>query len=271
MAVITFITDFGIEDEYAGVMKGAVLRVNPHVHPVDISHHVPAYDILEAARMLEASYPYFPEGSVHVVVVDPGVGSSRAIVAFDMAGHRFLVPDNGIAAYLIRDKSVAAMVCVEQGADLKNRPSETFHGRDVFAPAAARMAGGCPLHEIGPALDVSSLVPARVARHVVAPDGSVQAGVAKIDIFGNVITDLHIDTLRQLIGHAAHKRIQVRLGQGRVRGICHHYGEVDTSIPLMVVGSRGYVEIAVNQGSAKDYFGVLPGDPVVFSLLDQDE
>lgn len=271
MAVVTFITDFGLQDEYAGVMKGAVLRVNPGVHLVDISHHIPSFDVMEAARMLEASYPYFPEGSVHVVVVDPGVGSSRSIVAFDMAGHRFLVPDNGIPAYLIREKTMTGMVRVEKSVGDAGNVSETFHGRDVFAPVAARMADGCPLGELGTALDPSTLVPATVTLHMMTPDGSVQAGIAKIDTFGNVITDLHVDTLTRWFGPDTHDRLEARLGCGRVRGLCHHYGEVGVSSPLMVVGSRGYVEIAVNQGAASDYFGVDPGDHVTFSLWDGDQ
>lgn len=266
MAVITFTTDFGLKDEYAGVMKGAVLSANPHVQLVDISHHIPSFDIMEAARMLEASYPYFPAGSVHVVVVDPGVGSSRSIVAFEMEGHRFLVPDNGIAAYLIREKTVDALVRLEKAGPVKGAYSETFHGRDVFAPTAARMAEGRPLSELGPSMAPSGLVSAKVTLHVMNPDGSVQADIAKIDIFGNVITDLHVDTLGRWIGSEFHGRLEARLGRGRVRGLYHHYGEVALFSPLMVVGSRGFLEIAVNQGSAKEHFGVEPGDHVMFLL-----
>ncbi|GAB6095139.1 SAM-dependent chlorinase/fluorinase [Desulfatiferula olefinivorans] len=259
MAVVTFITDFGTEDEYAGVMKGAVLTVNPQVTLVDISHHIPPFDVFAAARMLEASFAFFPEKTVHVTVVDPGVGSDRAIVAFDMAGHRFLAPDNGIPARLIRRRTVDAMVRLAMPDCL----SPTFHGRDVFAPAAARLAGGCALSELGPSFDPADLVALPETPGRLTPEGRLHGRIVAVDHFGNLITDLDRGGLVSAWGAFSGEKLTASVGCGQVRGLFNHYDQGPAKGPLMVVGSRGCLEIAVNRGSARDLFQAGVGDEIV--------
>lgn len=266
MAVITLTTDFGTIDEYAGVMKGAVLKANPHVSLVDISHHIPAFDVMAAARMLNAAFHYFPDKTVHVVVVDPGVGSQRGIIAFDMEHHRFLVPDNGIPAYLIRGRTVDAMVRLKTGDEIIKGVSATFHGRDLFAPAAARMADGLPLSSLGADVDPATLVSVDVLDKHLDPENRVHGIITFIDHFGNVITDLDRGALTNLFGEFKDEYLEVTLNHRRVRGLFHHYGQVSVASPLMVIGSRGYLEIAVNCGSAKDYFKVATGDGIWVSI-----
>jgi hypothetical protein len=263
MAVVTFITDFGIEDEYVGVMKGAVLRANPRVTLVDISHHIPPFDVLAAARMLAASFAFFPEKTVHVTVVDPGVGSNRAIVAFDMAGHRFLAPDNGIPFYLTEHRSVDGMVRLEMNERGDNPVSATFHGRDLFAPAAARLAGGVPLSELGPVIDPAELVIAPAPSTRMSSDGRVSGTIVAVDHFGNLITDLARQTLERSWGRLEDGALVATVGHGRVRGLFSHYDQGASGEPLMVVGSRGFLEISVNRGSARDLFQAARGDEVV--------
>ena len=267
MAVISLTTDFGLADEYVGVMKGAILRVNPHVQIVDISHNVPAFDVMAGARMMEAVFPYFPEGTVHVGVVDPGVGSSRAIVAFDMAGHRFVVPDNTMASYLIRGRLVDGLVAVPVPYEASRKASDTFHGRDVFAPAAARLAKGCALSELGAPVAPNALVPVVEKDHGLEADGTVIARIAAIDSFGNVITDLRYTEAQALFHGVPDRNLGVLIGECRVCGLVHHYSEKKRDEDALVVGSRGYLEIAVNQGSARNRHKVSRGDRVVFFVI----
>lgn len=270
MTVITLTTDFGTNDEYAGVMKGAVLRINPRVTLVDLCHLIPPFDVMAAARMLDASFAYFPEKTVHVIVVDPGVGSSRAIVAFEMDGHFFLAPDNGIPAYLIRRRMVGQMVRLRVEEKNAHRVSTTFHGRDLFAPAAAKMADGIPLSCLGPDVDPAGLVVVGEPGHQVEDDGSVCARITAIDRFGNLITDLDCRALSDLMGAFEGRDLVATLGQGWVRGLVDHYHHVPLSRPLVVTGSRGCLEIAVNCGSAREYFKVSRGDGVRFSLVGKE-
>jgi S-adenosyl-L-methionine hydrolase (adenosine-forming) len=266
MAVVSLITDFGLDDEYTGVMKGAVLRVNPQVTLVDICHRIAPFDIPAAARMLAASYAFFPERTVHVVVVDPGVGSERNIVAIDMDRHLFLVPDNGIGAYLAQGLQVDDLVCVEPERLGLDPLSATFHGRDLFAPVAAHMASGMPLRELGSPYDASLLVTLPDVMEMNQHEGRIDGRITSIDRFGNLITGIDRDSVLAVSGDGGCESLELTLCGQRIKGLARYYEQVAAGKSLMLIGSRGYLEVAVNQGSAKQVFQASVGDPVtVFS------
>jgi S-adenosylmethionine hydrolase len=243
--LITLLTDFGTADGYVAEMKGVLLSLAPDATVVDLSHDIPPQDI-ELARLTVARYwRRFPEGTVHVAVVDPGVGTSRRCVAVE-SDRRFLVgPDNGILSpALLLSGARAAALAVPPSA------SRTFHGRDVFAPVAAALAQGTPLDSLGAPLDAP--VVRRTREAVRRDDGAVVGEVIAIDRFGNAITNL--------LG----ARSGVVAAGGRPVPIRGTYADVALGAPVAISGSSGLLEIAVREGSAAATLGLTRGAPVVW-------
>jgi S-adenosylmethionine hydrolase len=245
MAIITLLTDFGTADGYLGEMQGVVLAQAPGVVLVDISHEVPPQDVEHARLALARYWRRFPERTVHVVVVDPGVGTERAAIAVESEG-RFLVgPDNGVL-------SPALLVAGAQAVRLRVPPesSATFHGRDVFAPAAARLARGEPLESVGRPHDgpIIRRTPAPVRRS----DGSIAGEVVGVDHFGNLVTNI-----------AAPRGGMVELAGRRIGAVQRTYGEVAPGDIVALVGSSGFVEVAQRNGSASRALECGRGTPVV--------
>lgn len=242
--IVTLLTDFGTADGYVGEMKGVLLTRAPDARVVDISHEVPAHDV-EAARLTVARYwRRFPPGTVHVVVVDPGVGSSRAALAVSSDDRLLVGPDNGVLspALLSADARVFSL-------PVPPNASPTFHGRDVFAPAAARLAAGEPVDSLGAPLD------APVIRRTPEPrrdaDGALVGEVIAIDHFGNAITNL------------AAARARCVVVRDRMLPLRHTYADIDAGEAVAVVGSSGFVEIAVRNGRAADQLRLERGTPVI--------
>lgn len=245
MALITLLTDFGTADGYVGEMKGVLATYAPDATLVDVSHDVGAHDV-ECARLALARYwRRFPEGTVHLVVVDPGVGTERRAIAVASAD-RFLVgPDNGVLspALLLPGAEVVALR-VPPGA------SATFHGRDVFAPAAAHLASGGPLHALGPPVDDPLVRRTPEARRDV--DGSIVGEVIATDRFGNLITNLLVSRPAPAVLEIAGFRLP----------LVRTYGEVEPGEAMALVGSSGLIEVAVREGSAAAVLGVRRGEMV---------
>ena len=243
MAIITLLTDFGTADGYAGEMKGVLLSAVPHATIVDISHDIPPHDI-ELGRLTVARYwRRFPAGTVHVAVVDPGVGSSRAAIAIQ-SDDRFLVgPDNGLLspAMLLPESRVIQLPVPQHAAP-------TFHGRDLFARAAARLAAGVPLHELG----VPSAAPVirRTPEVRRGDDGDLVGEVIAVDRFGNAITNL--------LG------LQARsvFAAGRELPVSRTYADLAAHQPGALVGSSGLIEIVVRDGRASDVLSLARGDAI---------
>ncbi len=263
--LITLLTDFGHRDVYVGVMKGVISGIAPDARVVDLCHAVPPQGLVSAAYQLGAAYPHFPAGTVHVVVVDPGVGTGRAIVAIRAAGSVFLAPDNGVLAAVLSGDAVEEAVAVENAALFRASVSATFHGRDVFAPVAARLATGTPLGELGPARDPDGLVRGEPGRLLGGPTPSADgrgldgAAVLDVDRFGNVITNID--------GRLGARIGSITVGELRVVRFARTYGEVEAGAALALVGSTGRVEISVRDGSAAAVAGgVAPGDPIRVEL-----
>ena len=268
MPVITLLTDFGTEDEYVGVMKGVMLSIQPKAAIVDITHQVPPHHIVQAARILTASYAYFPVGTVHVTVVDPGVGTARRIIALQKAGHLFLAPDNGVLSVLLENGGITFAVEVENEVFFLKPVSRTFHGRDIFAPVAAHLAKGIPLQRLGPEIGVDQLVRIEIVKPYISDTGDIHGSIVAIDRFGNLITDIDIRLLNEITDRFDHSRVIVHVSGQSISGLSNGYDTTNKGSPLAVIGSRDCLEIAVNRGAAKANFHAEIGDKVRVSVLE---
>ena len=266
MPVITLLTDFGTEDEYVGVMKGVMLSIQPQAVIVDITHQVPPHHIFRAAQILTASYTYFPAGTIHVAVVDPGVGTTRRVIALQKAGHLFLAPDNGVLSILLEKGGITSIVGVENEAFFLKPVSRTFHGRDIFAPVAAHLSKGIPLQRLGPEIRVDQLVRLEIARPYISDRGDIHGSIVAIDRFGNLITDIDIRILNRMADRFNHPRVIVHVSGQSISGLSNGYDTEDKGSPLALIGSRDCLEIAVSRGSAKIYFQAAVGDKVRVSV-----
>ncbi len=258
MPTIALLTDFGLRDHYVGAMKGAILTVCPEATLVDIVHELPAHDVLAGALALEASFGAFPEGTVFLAVVDPGVGSARRPIAVEAGGRAFVAPDNGLLSLVLAVQPGARAHVITNPALARQEVSPVFHGRDLFGPAAARLARGLPIAEVGPA--VSDLVrlelpPARRTR-----DGWL-GQVLCVDRFGNLTTNLR-DVDLETLGDPATGRLEVQAG-GRLLPLVRTYADVTAGEPCALVGSGGRLEIAVNSGRADRVLALEQGAALV--------
>lgn len=255
MSLITLLTDFGNQDEYVGVMKGVIVGIDPDARIVDICHHIDPQDIVHGAYVLAAAYPFFPEGTVHLAVVDPGVGGMRRILAIECGRHRFVVPDNGLIDQVRVDQSDMAAVSVEDRRYFLKRVSHTFHGRDIFAPVAAYLAAGLPLKELGPAVDRETIVTGVVPQCRFATQRCVEGMVIAVDRFGNLTTNIDAATIDRLARRIPDKQMMVELADKQIGGIFTSYDAVARHSPLAVIGSRRLLEISVNCGNARQALG----------------
>jgi S-adenosylmethionine hydrolase len=247
MTFVTLLTDFGTTDSYVGEMKGVVLNGAPTAVLVDVSHGVPPGDIRSAAYIIGRTWHRFPSGTVHLVVVDPGVGSSRAGVALRAQGHCFVGPDNGVFSPVLHDAEIEAVAL-----PIPNTASPTFHGRDLFAPAAAALAGGASLLTLGNAFGG---IPERLAYTLPHHEGKAVVGeIVYVDRFGSLITNLTAELV------PSHARMEVEdLDLGPLK---HTFSDVPTGGLLAYIGSGGAIEIAVRNGSAARRLGIGVGGRV---------
>lgn len=280
MPVLTLLTDFGTEDEYVGVMKGVILSIAPDVRLVDLSHQIPPQDIRRAAFLLMNAVPHFPPNTVHLSVVDPGVGTERRPVAIRTPAGTFVGPDNGLFSWALAKVPDWTAVEIREPAYRLPLVSSTFHGRDIFAPAAAYLAAGVPLEKLGPRVeDLVWLPPPRLE----IGDFGVEGEILYADRFGNLVTSIGYlewgeDTLALVTAFGPRgdgRRFPARVagvvaGNAELLGIRRTYGEVAVGEPLALVGSNGFLEIAVRQGSAAAALGAGPGTPVTLLFRQQE-
>jgi S-adenosylmethionine hydrolase len=255
MAIVTLTTDFGTADWFVGSMKGVILGVEPRIVVVDITHEIPAGDIRAGAFALAVSFRCFPRNTVHCAVVDPGVGTSRAAIAIKTSDYFFVGPDNGVLSFALAQESVLEIWRVENDAYFHKPVSNTFHGRDIFAPVAARLTQHILMDSLGAKLkDYVRLdwPQPQFAANVVTGQ------IIYIDRFGNALTNIDFPALARLGKRAWNTAVQGR-DIGEVR---RFYQEVRPSQPLALLGSSGYLEIAVNGGSAARTLGLKIGDAV---------
>lgn len=255
--VITITTDFGHQGPFVGVMKGRILTRFPEARIIDLTHEIVVHWPAEAGFWLARAFEYFPPGTVHIAVVDPGVGTSRDIIAVSAQGHVFLAPDNGLLAPLVtrhQDASIVRLASHQLTRFGIHRPSATFHGRDIFAPLAAELAAGrCLPAELGQ--PTRELVPAWVDEPAVE-QGAVSGVVITIDHFGNLITNIDASLIEDL------PQPQVQAGN-HVLPLLRTYGDVRPGEYLALINSFGVVEIARAEQSAADGLGLSRGAPIV--------
>jgi S-adenosylmethionine hydrolase len=277
MAIITLTTDFGLGDGYVGVMKGVILSIAPRAQLVDLSHTISAQDVRGGAFLLYGVVPFFPRETVHLVVVDPGVGTKRRAIALRTDIGDFVGPDNGLFTYILAEAAEwTAVELVNEEYGL-GHVSSTFHGRDLFAPAAAYLANGLRLEEFGPPVD--RLVSIPLPRLETTGD-RIEGEVLSIDRFGNLVTSIGRLRwegsrlgLKPAFGRSAppvHQLgsdgIRVEIAELQLRGVRRTYGEVEEGELLALVGSTGFLEIAVGEGSAAEKASVDLGARVTLWL-----
>ena len=258
--IVTLTTDFGARDGYVAAMKGAMLCVDPEVRMVDVSHEVPAQDVMEAAYVLRQVVPHYPAGTVHLVVVDPGVGTERRGIAAALAtphGEQLFVgPDNGLLALLSDEGSILRVVELDRPeAWGRAVPSDTFHGRDVFGPVATRLAMGATLGQVG------TTVEAHTPMHWPLPridEQGIDGMVLHVDGFGNCVTNVTADDLAGADGRA----FKCYAGSAMIKHHVRTYDETDAGDPVTLIGSAGYLEVAVNRGHASRLLSIERGDAV---------
>jgi S-adenosylmethionine hydrolase len=255
MKIITLTTDFGTTDWFVGTLKGVILRLCPTATLVDLTHAIPPGDIRAAAFALLQAYDYFPTGTIHLAVVDPGVGSQRPAIALRTRRFTFLGPDNGVLSLAAASETVRSVRRLANPKLLLPRVSQTFHGRDIFAPMAAHLCRGARWSDLGPRVTnwqrLAWPVPVRAA-------GKLRGEVVWVDRFGNGITNLPATEAPQMI--------EVRVNRHRLGTPVTHYQAVPPRQPLALVGSCGLLEIAVNGDSAERKLGLRIGTPVTAML-----
>jgi S-adenosyl-L-methionine hydrolase (adenosine-forming) len=242
--IITLTTDFGVSDPFVGIMKGVILGITPNAQLVDISHDIPSYNIAEAVFVVDTIYRYFPKGTVHLVVVDPGVGSDRRPIAAAAHGQLFVAPDNGVLSAVLETEAYH----IKNDRLFLNPMSQTFHGRDIFAPVAAHLARGTEIDSVGPRIrdfvKRPLLRPRRQGRKIIGI-------VLRVDKFGNVITNFRRSDLGS--------NFTIRIGGLPIVRLCANFSEAAPGEFVAVEGSTGYIEIALNQESAADRLNVASG------------
>jgi S-adenosyl-L-methionine hydrolase (adenosine-forming) len=248
--IITLLTDFGLIDPYVAMMKGVILSINPHAVLVDISHSIPTGRIVQGAGMTRESYPFFPEGTVHLAVVDPGVGTGRRLLGIEADGHYFVGPDNGIFWPAIKDCREAMVINLTESRYFLPHITSTFHGRDVFAPIAAHLSLGKELSQMG----VKMHDPVEITLPECSITNDILTGeITHMDNFGNLITDIGEPALRRFLEKS---NPVITLGNLEIRKIDNTYFDVEEGEPLALINSSGLLEIAVNLGRASEYVGI---------------
>jgi len=256
LGLITLLTDFGDRDWFVASMKGVILTINPHATLVDLSHHVPPHSVEDAAYILKSCYRYFPDGTVHMAVVDPGVGSARRAITVKSARYFFLAPDNGVLSYIFDDEQPVEVREINQRKFRRESPGRTFDGRDLFAPAAARLAKQEPFESYGPVIGDYQTFP------IAQPHWEQATLVGEIvygDRFGNLITNLAQQHLEEVRVVAKGRQLSVLIGKRIIEGLVESYSEGMAEKPSALINSEGKLEVFLKEASAADLLKVGRG------------
>ncbi|GJM16486.1 MAG: hypothetical protein DHS20C13_18130 [Thermodesulfobacteriota bacterium] len=241
--IITLTTDFGVDDHYVGSMKGVILGTNNEAVVTDITHGIPKYDIFKAAYTLWGFYKYFPKDSIHVVVVDPGVGSERKPIIVQTEEGIFIGPDNGVFSFVLKESKRVNIFEITNTEFMLEDLSRTFHGRDIFAPVAAHLSLGIDIQDFGEVLKNPILLEIRKPE---IKGGEIVGEVIYVDSFGNLITNIS----RDMIDNPR----EIRIDDFVVDTVAKSYQDVARGDLLVIIGSSGFLEVSVNQGSAAQFF-----------------
>lgn len=261
MPIITLTTDFGTQDHFVAAMKGVILGIAPRATIVDVTHEVKPQEITEGAFVLDEAWRTFPKKTVHVAVVDPGVGTTRRPVLLEAGGHYFLGPDNGLLALVYEREKKHKVRHVTAAKYFRQPLSNTFHGRDVFAPVAAHLAKGASPASFGKLIDdylkPQSFFPVHTGKRYWTGQ------VLKVDRFGNLITNYALESFAAV----AERPFELQVGAHTLQKLVRTYGEAPYGEPMVMVGSSGYLEVAVNHGHAARLLGMVAGAPLELRLF----
>jgi S-adenosyl-L-methionine hydrolase (adenosine-forming) len=248
--LITLLTDFGERDWFVASMKGAILSIHPQVRIVDLSHQIAPHRIDEAGYFLKSCYREFPEGTIHVVVVDPGVGSARRAIAVKSARYVFLAPDNGVLSSIFEAEQPVEVREIDQLKYRRTSPGHTFDGRDLFAPVAARLAGLEPFESYGPVIGDYRRLPIAQPRW---EQGILVGEIVSVDRFGNLISNLTQQLLEEACSVAMGRQLSIRIGERIIEGVVNSYSEGMTENPSALINSNGKLEVFLKESSAADF------------------
>jgi hypothetical protein len=255
-SIITLTTDFGAGSSYVAQMKGVILSLNPEVTIVDITHSVLPHDIRHGGRALEDASRWFPEGTIHVAVVDPGVGTERRILYARVGKQRYIAPDNGLLGAVVANDEPTELISLTNREFWLSDVSATFHGRDIMAPVAAYLSLGLEAEKLG---EPAGEIVAPVWPEVKGQARRIEGMVVSFDAFGNLITDITAEMLRAAGG----RRITARCGNYETRGLVRTYAERPPQTLIALIGSSRMLELAVVNGSAAKKISAVPGDKVI--------
>lgn len=258
-SMIVLLTDFGLDDIYVGVMKGVIAGIAPHCRVIDLTHGLQPQNIAEAAYRLDASYRYFPPGSIFCCVVDPGVGSSRRALVVQAGQYVFVAPDNGLLTPVLHREPVVMVVQLDKPDYFLQEVSATFHGRDIFAPVVAHLAAGIAVQEIGTIVEAATLVRLEYSELVAIP-GGWRVTVISVDHFGNLLTNCPASLLH---GHNCWIRVHTMC----LERLDRTYTDVPAGEPVAYIGSGGMLELALNGGNAARIWNVKTGDEVIIEVF----
>jgi S-adenosylmethionine hydrolase len=258
--IITLTTDYGTNDHLVGVLKGVILRINPEVTIIDITHGITPYDLLDGALAIAAAYEYFPPRTIHVVIVDPGVGTSRRPLLVSGQNQYFIAPDNGVLSSVYEKEPNVAVRHLTSEHYFNQPVSKTFHGRDVFAPVAGWLSKHWQPASMGEQIEDYKKLALPKPKEA---DGVLKGVVLKVDGFGNLITNFRPEDLPA--ASMENGKIQLQVGTHPVARMVHTFASGDAGEPVAYVGSSGYVEIAVNKGNASKALGTGRGTPVLLT------
>jgi S-adenosylmethionine hydrolase len=258
-SVITLTTDFGLVDHFVGVMKGVILNINPEVEFVDLSHQVAAYDIFDGAFLIAQSYRYFPPGTVHLVVVDPGVGSNRRPILATTGRHKFVAPDNGVLSFIYESEPSCEVRHITAARYFLKPVSNTFHGRDIFSPVAGWLSKGVEVARFGEL--IADYVRLAVPKPRRSPGGTVTGALLKVDNFGNLITNLTSQDVPELLSESP-PAFTITINQQTATSLSTSYSSGKPSELFAIMGSSGYLEICTNRDSAARVLNASRGGQV---------
>ncbi|MCC6698612.1 MAG: SAM-dependent chlorinase/fluorinase [Candidatus Hydrogenedentes bacterium] len=252
--LITLTTDFGTRDAYAAVMKGVILNFCPDARVVELTHDIPPQDVFEGALFLAEAAPYFPPGTIHCVVVDPGVGTARLPIVVSAGDHIFACPDNGVLTLYTRQHPIHEARMITNPRFMRGSISATFHGRDIFAPAVAALTRGVPIQDAGERLTALTMLEIPEVRK--SEEGLIEGIVMHVDHFGNAITNIN------RVHFGDRTATEIRIGLHRFSSVHETYGDVEPGHAVVLFGSSDYLEIAVHRGNARKQLGLARGTRV---------
>jgi len=264
-AVISLITDFGLRDSFVGVMKGVILKVNPSATIVDISHEVANHDLQEAAFILYSSYKYFPQDTIHLVVVDPGVGTARRPILVVGDKYRFIAPDNGVLSYIYREEPLKEVVAITSERYFLPSISSTFHGRDIFAPVAGWLSTGIDPLKFGE--PVQDYVRLPLPDLVQSDDSTLKGAIIHIDKFGNLITNIDRATFERMLKSGSGRKFVLRVGGEEVVKLKETYAQGKKGELFLLFNSFGLLEITSYMRSAAGLLKLQRGDEVLIKFF----